>query len=407
MKVLQINATYGYGSTGLIVRDIGDALEKNGDEAYFAYQSCLTPPDNGYRVGSGMDRKWHALLCRLTGMQGYFSKRATKRLIRHIAEVRPDVVHLHNLHSNYIHLNTLLSYLAKEDIATVVTLHDCWFFTGKCFHYADVGCTRFQTGCGRCPKKKAPPKSLFFDPSMRVLRDRRRFFSAVPRVTLVGCSRWICDEARKGCLSELPLEHVYNGVDTTVFAPKDTAAEREVYGLSEDTYVILGMANKWLLPVNRALLLRMAESLDEKTKLLLVGCSEQDASCLKEISDHIVPVGFIRDREMLARHYALASVFVNVTQVDTLPTVNMESICCGTPVITYDGSGSGELVLEGCGEVVAKNDVQGLLAAIARRPEKLGEEALSRAREIFDKDACYRMYLDVYKKARKERKEKA
>ena len=131
MKVLQINATYGYGSTGLIMKDIGDTLVASGNEAYFAFQSANVSVPNGYAVGSFLDRKVHDLLCRVFGRQGYYSHIPTKKLIRHIEKIKPDVVHLHNLHSNYVHLNSLLKYLGENDIPTVITMHDCWYLTGK------------------------------------------------------------------------------------------------------------------------------------------------------------------------------------------------------------------------------------------------------------------------------------
>ena len=87
MRVLQINATYGYGSTGLIVKDIGDMLVENGDESFFAYQSCDKSPKNGYRVGNKLDWKIHALFCRLTGKQAYYSKKATKKLLNESIEL--------------------------------------------------------------------------------------------------------------------------------------------------------------------------------------------------------------------------------------------------------------------------------------------------------------------------------
>lgn len=403
MKVLQINATYGYGSTGLIVKDIGDALAQNGDEAYFAYQSCTKSPDGGYRVGSTADRKLHALLCRLTGKQAYFSRRATKKLIRHIAAVRPDVVHLHNLHSNYIHLNMLLKHLAKEDIATVITMHDCWYFTGKCFHYVDAGCTRFQTGCGKCPKKSTPPKSLFFDPSAKVLRDRCRFLPAIPRITLVGCSQWICNEAKKSRLSSLPIVQVYNGVDTEIFRPEDVSAWKAQLCPAGER-LVMGMANKWFLLSNLSMIQKVSEL--PNTKLMLVGCTEEQKKLLAEEYPTVLGVGFIKDREELARHYNVADVFVNLTHADTLPTVNMESICSGTPVITYDSCGSPELVLDGCGEVVAENDATALLDAVAHQDAKIAQEALARARATFDKNECYKMYIRVYKEALAEKETK-
>ena len=395
MKVLQVNATYGYTSTGLIVTDIGNALTKNGEEAFFAYQTCLEHPQNGYLVGNVLDWKAHALLCRAFGKQAYFSVRATKALIKHIRAISPDVVHLHNLHSNYVHLNLLLEYLAKENIATVITMHDCWYFTGKCFHYAEIGCDGFCRGCGNCPKKKAPPQSLFFDTSRKVLKDKQKRLTAIPRLSIVGCSDWICGEAKKSILKDCHITRIYNGVDTSVFKPLERNILKEQYG--ENAFYIMGMANKWLLPANKPLFESALKILNENLKLVLVGCKDDQIQELNKLSPHLIPIGFIKGREELAQYYSSADVFVNATHVDTLPTVNMESICCGTPVITYDSCGSPELILEGCGHVVPKGDAEGLIQKI-NSVSKIDAQNLNRARKSFDKNNCYLEYLHLYRR---------
>ena len=394
MKVLQINATYGYSSTGLIVKDIGDMLTKNGEQSYVAYQMCLDAPENGYKAGTMLDRKVHALLCRVFGKQGYYSKFETKKLLAYIDKIKPDIVHLHNLHSNYVHLNMVLDYLAKKDIATVITFHDCWYFTGKCFHYADIGCEGFMTGCGNCPKKKEAPRSLFFDWSSKVLKDRFKYLSKIPRLHIVGCSDWICSEARKGILKDFDISRIYNGVDIDIFKPFENNVLKEKYGKA---FYIMGMANKWLLDANKNLLEEVVKILNDKLKLILVGCNEEQIKMLKDKSDNIIPVGFIKDRNELASYYNLADVFVNVTHVDTLPTVNMESICSATPVITYDSCGSPELILEGCGSVVKKGDVKGLINEILNVKQKISDKDLSKSRTVFDKNNCYKEYLSLYK----------
>lgn len=396
MKVLQINATYGYSSTGLIVKDIGDMLEYNNDTAYFAYQSANHNPKNGYVVGNKIDWKLHAVLCRIFGKQTYYSKIPTKQLIGFIEKIKPDIVHLHNLHSNFVHVNRLLRYLGQRDIATVITMHDCWYFTGKCFHYVDVGCNRFITGCGNCPKKKAPPSSLIFDASKKVLKDKARLLSSIKRLKIVGCSKWVCDEAKKSLINGLDIEHVYNGVDTEVFKPKDCTSLVEKYNL-QDCYVIMGMANKWLLNSNKQALIETIKVLNNKCKLVIVGCESEQIERLKQLSPNIIAVGFIKDRQELAKYYNLANVFVNVTHADTLPTVNMESICCGTPVITYDCCGSPELIIDGCGKVVKENDIKQLISSIISNMKKIEEGALNNARRVFDKNTCYKKYLEIYK----------
>ncbi len=401
MKVLQINATYGYGSTGLIVRDIGEALKQQGHTPYFAYQSCLVPPENGVAVGSLLDRKTHALLTRLTGKQAYFSHRATRRLLRHVDKISPDVVHLHNLHSNYIHLNLLLDYLAKKDIPTVITLHDCWYFTGKCFHYVDVDCDGFTHGCGNCPKKNAAPQSLFFDPSRKVLRDRDLHFHSIPRLAAVGCSEWITEEAKKGILGDCNLYTVRNGVDTAVFYPREKTPLKERHGLSGKR-VILGMSNKWLSKENLPVFHRVAAGLDDATVLLLVGTKAEEEALLSPYGEKVRSFSYVKGREALAELYALSDVFVNLTHADTLPTVNMESIASGTPVVTYDSCGSPELVPPECGIIVPEGDVDALISAIGTALATDFPRCAAIGKAVYDKDIAYTAYLNIYETLRKQ-----
>ncbi len=394
MRILQINANYGFSSTGLIMTDIGTAITEAGHEAYFAYQNTAVPVETGYRVGSPLDWKWHALACRVGGGQGFHSGHATRRLLRHIDMIRPDVVHLHNLHSNFVHLGLLLDYLAAQDIATVITMHDCWYFTGKCFHYIDVGCEGFKTGCGHCVKQSAPPASLFVDRSAKDLATKVKALHRIPRLALVGCSDWICREAEKSRLSDCTITRIYNGVDTTVFAPRAVDDLRAKLGIGTET-VVLGMANKWMQADNRPLIEQVLALPD--THLVLVGCTDAHREALSAFGSRVSAVGFISDRTELAGYYNLGDVFVNPTHADTLPTVNMESICCGTPVVTYDACGSPELVDAESGVVVPEHDRAAMVAAIqeARRLDRTTCAAVGQRR--FDKQLCYRAYPELYR----------
>lgn len=392
MKILQINAVYGYLSTGMIVKDIGRIIAEHGHEAFFAYQSTNETVRNGHCIGNLFDWKMHALLSRLSGKQSYHSKIATYKLLKYIDEIKPDVVHLHNLHSNYIHLNILLDYLAKKDIATVITMHDCWYFTGKCFHYIDYGCNGFMNGCGNCPKRKISPPSWFFDFSKSMFKDRKEYLLAIPRLKIVGCSDWICNEAKKGFLHDADIVTIWNGVDTDTFKPYDKNQMKKKYKCA-GKYVVMGMANKWFLPQNKELLDKTVEQIGENDLLMIIGCNEVQLKNAEKYGNKVKAVGFIKGRKELAEYYSMADVFVNPTHADTLPTVNMESICCGTPVVTYAVCGSGELVLEGCGTVVPENDVEGMINAFKNITPT---DCSSIGAQAFDRQVSYKKYLNVY-----------
>lgn len=398
MKILQINAVYGVGSTGVIVEDIHNLSFECGIDSYVAYSTTNKNPDeikNGYVVGGMFGKKFHALLCRINGKQAYFSRFATKKLIKHILHIKPDTVHLHNLHSNYIHLNMLLKFLAKENIKTVITLHDCWFFTGGCFHYTSVGCDRWLKGCGSCPKKKQDTPAYFLDRSSRILADRKKYLSAIKDLTIIGVSKWITAEAQRSGIQAKQFITIHNGIDTDFFKPTLSNLRKEL-GL-EGKFVVLGMANKWLQPINGETLRVVSEGLDKDSVLFLVGCKASDH---KNLPPNVIPYGYIRDRDLLRKVYSMADVFVNCTREESLSLVNVEAQACGTPVITYKNTGAQETVDGTSGVAVENGNAHAMLNKILEI-KRAGKKAFSNSCRAsvcakFRRDANYREMIDLY-----------
>ena len=118
MKVLQINAVYEKFSTGRLVKELHETLQQNGIDSYVACQYLGNLHDNSFQIGNGLDWKIHALLSRVLGKQGYFSRRATQKLLSYMDDIQPDIVHLHNLHNNYLNLPMLFRYLEEHRTAS-------------------------------------------------------------------------------------------------------------------------------------------------------------------------------------------------------------------------------------------------------------------------------------------------
>lgn len=397
MKVLQINAVYGFKSTGVIVRDIEKLLNNNGHTAFVAYQEAINPPKNSYRVGNIFDWKFHAVHARLLGKQTYASKLATMGLIKYIEKISPDIVHFHNLHSNYINFNMLCDYLENSNIPVVITMHDCWYFTGKCTHYAAVKCDKWQTSCGNCPQNKSEQPSLFFDCTTKVLKDKTEHLNKLHNLTLVGCSNWIANEAKKSLIKNADIKVVYNGVDTEIFTPHKNDF-REKNNIKNE-FIILGMADKWCLDINKTVVEKIIQQ-NADAKIVIVGCSRVQKEQFGTYKN-ILCLDYIKDRQEISDIYASSDVFVNLTHADTLPTVNMESICCGTPVITYNCCGGPELIDNDSGFVVEENDIETLLLKINQIKENPLVFNVKEKQQKFDKNTCYNEYLSIYSTLKK------
>ena len=392
MRVVQINAVSGTGSTGVIARHISDILNNHGIENYIFYAAGYDSYECAVKISYNLDMKIHALMSHLTGKQAYFSKHSTRKLIKRLDDIQPDIVHLHNLHNNYINLNMLLQYLADKDIKTVITLHDCWFFTGKCTHYAFQKCNRWQDGCGNCPSLKADNPSWFFDRTAKIWADKKKYFEKIKRLEIVGVSEWIVKEARKSFLTCGNIICIHNGINTAVFEPNG-ADLRDKFKLG-DKFVVLGMANQWESAQNAGLLQYVSKKLDKDCVMLLVGGKTDGI-------DNIINIPYQTSQKGLAEVYRTADVLVNVTHGDSLPTVNMEAMACGTPVITYDVCGSTEIITDNTGIVISEGDKSALVDAVYEVKEK-GKDMYSQncIRHIADNYKMYTQfekYLSIYK----------
>lgn len=405
MRVMQINAFYGYGSTGRIVEDIQKISEENGIEAYVAYSYTAydeSKLSNCYKMGNYVSKKLHALLSRINGRQGYFSVCSTKKLLKHMDKIKPDIVHLHNLHANFVNLNMLLDYLEKNNISTVVTLHDCWLYTGGCYHYTLDGCYKWQDKCGNCPKKRTDLKSHFIDKTEKNLQDRKRYFGKIKDLSIVGVSSWISEEAKKSVLNDKKHLVIYNGVDTEFF--KDTPSDfKKEHGI-EDKFVILGLGSKWLDPVNKEAFDYIVKNLPSDCAFVLFGCTKEQIEALPQ---GVVGLGYIKNKDTVRKLYSMADVFVNSTREDTYPTVNMESQACGTPVVTYENTGTGETVDNMCSFLVETEDYKALFEKVMEI-KKNGKKAYSdKCREFaeksFDKEINYQKYMELYKEIYEKR----
>ncbi len=398
IKVLQINAVYGNGSTGTIVRDLEHICEESGIECYVASPDInVKTARKHYLIGNKFDHIAHAVLTRLTGKQGYFSRNATKRLLEYIDKIEPDIIHLHNLHSNFINLKILFDYLAKREIPTVLSLHDCWFYTGGCFHYTAAGCKRWLGNCGRCPKRGEDNFSLFLDNSASILADRKKYLLNIPRLHIVGVSNWIAQEALKTFLKSKNVTAIRNGVDMNIFKPTISDLKKTLN--LENKHVILGPGSKWLLPINSQILEYFSNNMRDDEILLLYGVYDSMGATLPP---NIRLYGYTKDKEELAALYTMADVFANTTREDSLSLINVESQACGTPVVTFDATGPKETVDEEYSLSVPVGDAKRLLDAVHFLRDNKKPDAAEKSRAFvvdrFDMLSQYKKFVDFYRR---------
>lgn len=395
MNIVQINGG-AVGSTGKIMFGISAVCTDEKQETLCAAPEVSSGNKTGrnlYIIQNNNHRKINVLLDRITGRHNMHSKIATERLLKVISGFKPDIIQLHNLHEAYINLPMLFKYIKKHNIKTVWTLHDCWAFTGHCPYFDIVGCNKWKTGCYGCPQYKEYPKSLF-DNSKYMYRLKKKWFTGVENMTIVTPSEWLASLVKESYLKDYPVKVINNGIDLNVFKPTESDF-RKKYAL-ENKYIVLGVAFGWGRRKGLDVFVELAERLDKgKYKIVLVGT---DDNIDKLLPDNIISIHRTQSQTELAEIYAAADVFANPTREENYPTVNMEALACGTPVVTFNTGGSPEMLDETCGAAVAKNDIDAMYNEIIRICEAMPysmEACLKKARR-FDMNERFKEYYDLY-----------
>jgi glycosyltransferase involved in cell wall biosynthesis len=396
-RILSINST-NRGSTGRIISQITRLARDAGYDAYMAYGRGDEPSDEkSIRIGNKADVYWHGLVTRIIGKHGFSSKRATKSFLEKVDEIKPDLIHLHNIHGYYLNIELLFRYIKEKKIPVVWTLHDCWAFTGHCAHFDLIDCDKWKTGCHKCPQLHTYPQSLFVDHSKESYWKKKEFFENVENMTLVTPSKWLKDLVGESFLKHYETAVINNGVDNRIFSPRDS--RKSDFGIEEGKFVILGVASKFSSSKGFEYFLKIAERLDGNSTILLIGLNRKQ---LKIIPKNIIGVERTENIERLVEAYSIADVFVNPTLQDTLPTTNLESLSCGTPVVTFRTGGSPETIDDKTGIVVEKGSTLELMRAIntIRRSGKRSFEEVCRRRSIdfFNSEDRFVEYLGLYER---------
>ncbi len=393
MKILEIN-TCDYGSTGKIMMQIAETANKQGYTCWIAIPRGRHNIESKYNhiiwIGSQIAEYLHIALGRITGLQGCFSSIATIRFLKKLDQIDPDIIHLHNLHNSYINIPMLFSYIKRKNIKVIWTLHDCWAFTGHCPYFTAKKCDKWKTGCYQCPSYREYPYS-FVDHSKWMWKHKKRWFSNVKSLNVVTPSQWLADLVKESFLKEYPLTIINNGIDLSIFKPISNNFKERMH--LRNKKIILGVAFDWGYRKGLDIFIELSKKISDSYKIILVGTNDTiDA----ELPDSILTIHRTTNQNELAEIYTAADVFLNPTREDNYPTVNMEAIACGTPVITFNTGGSPEMILNSnCGQVIYTENIDDIIKAIAKLTEKDSKDC-SRFASVFDKEEKFSAYMHLY-----------
>lgn len=397
MKVVSIN-TVCNGSTGKIVGSISSSLIESGEEAF-----CIYGRRKGYanipckKIGGFFSFWYHVFLTTVFDLHGHGSYFKTKKIVRELKKLSPDIIHLHNIHGYYINYKVLFNYLKNEYQGRVFwTLHDCLPMTGHCAYFSNVSCEKWKTECHDCPNKKMYPTSLLFDRSRKNYQEKKNLFNGVKDLTIITPSVWLQNIVLSSYLKKYPVKTINNGINLNIFYPRLTDSIFDKYNIPKDKKVLLGVASIWEKRKGLDDFLMLSKLVNDDYVIVLVGLNNKQISKLKQYKN-IIGIRRTENQDDLASLYSVSFALINPTYEDNYPTVNIEALASGTRVIAYDTGGCVEQAINPNMYIVKKttknNNVKNIIKLLDTMDEYQDFDTSIYSDKLFTKKM-----LDEYRK---------
>jgi glycosyltransferase involved in cell wall biosynthesis len=395
--LLQINIVVNYGSTGRIIEELSQTACKNGWNSYIAYgRKDKQNNPKTLRIGSYWDVIFHGLQTRIFDIHGFGSSNATHILLKQIEKIKPDIIHLHNLHGYYINIEVLFNYIASKNIPVVWTLHDCWPITGHCVYFDTINCQKWKTNCFNCPQKHEYPASYIFDNSRRNYLLKNRIFNSLNKLTIVPVSDWLGEIVKESYLAKYPTKVINNGIDIDLFHPHKQTTIREKFKVT-DKFIILGVASVWSPRKGLNDFIKLSKKIDSNCCIILIGLSKYQRLFLPS---NIIGLGRTESIQELVSFYSEADVFINPSLEESFGLTTVEAFACGVPAIVFNATASPRLIMPETGFIVEKGNINGLVDAIKTIKER-GKASFSQAcrelaMKLYNKKYRHMDYINLY-----------
>lgn len=416
MRVLIVNTSERTGGAAVAANRLMEALNNNGVKAKMLVRDKDTSNLSVCALPQTWRLRWHFLWERLVIWLHLHLKRD------HLFEMdiancgtdittlpefqEADIIHLHWINQGMLSLKGIRKIL-DSDKPVIWTMHDIWPATAIC--HLTMDCCCFETQCKNC--RLLPGGGSDNDLSAHIWKKKQQMLEG-KRVTMVTCSQWLGDEAKKSALlSRQDITTIPNPIDTHRYRPSDKKKARQSLGLPVDGHIILFASQRvtnpnkgmqYLIEACKLMASKHPDCCDNTSVAILGGHAEEIANSLP-FPTHAL--GYVNDEQRIVAVYNAADVFVLPSLSENLPNTIMEAMACGVPSVGFHIGGIPEMIEHLSNGYVAKfRDATDLANGIYYVLDEADQQVLSNnclqkvARNYSQQSVAMR-YIEVYEQA--------
>lgn len=350
MKIFQITNSLS-GSIGMIAQNISNTLSSYNIENKILITNGKSDVTNSLNYSNPLLNKGAALKSKVTGKYGFNNAYSTNKLIRILSVEKPNLILIHNIHGHDLNISKAFAYFEENSIPIVWFFHDCWAYTGGCAY--PWSCQKWKSRCYECPQFKK--YSYFFDVSAQNFKQKEIIANYKCVKAIITPSNWLKDMVKQSMFCNTPTRVIANGIDTNVFDIQCNPCQ--LLDKYKDKKIIVTCANQLSITKGVNQYLQLAQMLDDSYQILVIGTIDKSIILPKNMT----VLGPIYNKNKIASIYSNCYAFVNLTQADNLPTVNLEAQACGLPVICNDVGGCKDTIVPEISKLIPINDLNQLI----------------------------------------------
>lgn len=286
----------------------------------------------------------------------------TNRRFAQLRKDPADIIHLHNFHGFYASVEALASLARTKRV--IWTFHGLWGVTGGCDH--PKGCQGYLEQCGHCPQLGSWPIGNVD----RTAEELSRKFTGLAGLSLevIAPSRYFLEVIRSSPIGRnWTVHHIPNGIDPSKFKPAQIGSDR---------LKLLVVNRNFQDPHKGFTMVAEALKTADPKRLALTFVGFNSGWAVEQLPEGFRSrdLGYITDRETLARLYAESDIFLFASPAENFPCVILEAMASGCCVVATPSGGIVEQITEGeTGFLAAAVSGEALAEALARALQARGE----------------------------------
>jgi len=255
-----------------------------------------------------------------------------------------DIINLHWLGSdiNYPH------FFNNVSTPIIWTLHDMNPFLGIAHFYGD--------------KVKNTQNNELEE---RVRKIKTAAITKNKDLTIVSLCNWMDERASQSdTFKNRRHKIIYNSIDVSVFKQYDKLSARILLGIPAEANVFMFCCQYLNVPRKGLnILIEAINKLDENINNVFITVGGDFG---KGVDKHFLHFGTVLDEQSMAMLYSASDAFILPSLEDNLPNTMLESLCCGTPVISFSNGGMKDIIHTGINGILLDDcDSDSLAKAIS------------------------------------------